>query len=304
MSLTLEAPDAPRQEQRVVQKPPAPKRPRWKRVAEVAGSSAAVGVKILILATFVVPFLWMISTSLQTFEETMAFPLTLIPETPQWGNFVDAWTSGPFDVYLRNSVIVTVSIIVLQLALMIPAAYAFAVYEFRFQRTLFAMVLLAFMIPGQVTFIPVYLMMAEWNLVETLIPQIVPAMTNAFGVFLLRQYFRQVPHEIIEAARMDNASEFRIMWRIMVPMAKPALATAVLFSFVSHWNDYFWPLVMTNSIDVRPLTIGIAMLRQTEGVSSWNIIMAGNVLLVVPILLVYFLASRHIINAFAYSGIK
>jgi sn-glycerol 3-phosphate transport system permease protein len=267
-------------------------------------AGAAVILKISILAAFVVPFLWMISTSLQTFEETMAFPLTLIPENPQWSNYVDAWNSGPFDLYLRNSVIVTTSIIVLQLALMIPAAYAFAVYEFKFQRTLFAMVLLAFMIPGQVTFIPVYLMMADWNLIDTLIPQIVPAMANAFGVFLLRQYFRQVPKEIIEAARMDGASEFRIMARIMVPMAKPALATAVLFSFVSHWNDYFWPLVMTNSIDVRPLTIGIAMLRQTEGVSSWNIIMAGNVLLVIPILLVYFFASKNIINAFTYSGIK
>lgn len=278
--------------------------PVRRRTGVRIGALLALIVKIAFLAGFILPFLWMISTSLQTFEETIAFPLTLFPEVPQFSNYVDAMTAGPFLTYFRNSVIVTVSIIVLQLVLMVPAAYAFAIYDFRFKKVLFAMVLLAFMVPGQVTFIPVYLMMADWGWVPTLLPQIVPAMTNAFGVFLLRQYFMQVPREIIEAARLDNASEFRIMTRIMVPMSIPALATVVLFSFVSHWNDYFWPLVMTDSADVRPLTIGIAMLRESEGISNWNIIMAGNVVLVLPILLVYLFASRHIIRAFAYSGIK
>lgn len=160
------------------------------------------------------------------------------------------------------------------------------------------------MIPGQITFIPVYLMMAEWGLIKTLLPQILPFMTNAFGIFLLRQYFMQIPDEIIEAARLDNASEFKIMWKIMTPMSKPALATIALFSFVSHWNDYFWPLVMTDSAEVRPLTLGIAMLRQTEGISNWHIIMAGNVVLVLPILIIYVFCARHIVKAFVYSGIK
>lgn len=114
----------------------------------------------------------------------------------------------------------------------------------------------------------------------------------------------QIPEEIIESARLDNASEWKIMLKIMTPMSKPALATIALFSFVSHWNDYFWPLVMTDSTAVRPLTLGIAMLRQTEGISNWHIIMAGNVVLVVPILIVYLFASRQIVKAFVYSGIK
>ncbi|TFV82239.1 carbohydrate ABC transporter permease [Microbacterium sp. dk485] len=277
-----------------------PRRPLAQRIGRVF---AAV-LKLVLLAGFIAPFLWMLSTSLQTSAESSSFPITLIPEVPQFGNYLEAMTSGPFPTYFRNSVIVTASILVIQLALMIPAAYAFAVYEFRFKNILFGMVLLAFMIPGQVTFIPVYLMMAEWGLIQTLLPQIIPAMTNAFGVFLLRQYFMQIPREIIEAARLDNASEWRIMLRIMVPMSIPALATVVLFSFVSHWNDYFWPLVMTDSAAVRPLPIGIAMLRESEGISQWNIIMAGNVVLVVPILIVYFFAAKHIIRAFAYSGIK
>lgn len=261
-------------------------------------------LKLMVLLIFIFPFLWMVSTSLQTFMETMAFPPTLIPAAPQWINFVEAMQAGPFLLYARNSIIITVSIIVIQFIIMVPAAYAFARYEFKGKKILFALVLLSFMVPSQVTFIPIYLMMTEWGLIQTLLPQIIPFMTNAFGIFLLRQYFMQIPEETIEAARLDNASEFKIMWKLMTPMSKPALATIALFSFVSHWNDYFWPLVMTDSTDVRPLTLGIAMLRQTEGISNWHIIMAGNVVLVIPILLIYILCARYIVKAFTYSGIK
>ncbi|MFD0679282.1 MULTISPECIES: carbohydrate ABC transporter permease [unclassified Paenibacillus] len=253
---------------------------------------------------FVFPFLWMISTSLQTFQETLAFPPTWIPAWPQWINFVAAMRAGPFLTYAGNSLIVTFSVIILQIIVMIPAAYAFAKYRFVGKEILFSLVLLAFMIPGQVTFIPVYLMLADWGVINSLLPQIIPFMANAFGIFLLRQYFMQIPQEIIESGRLDNASELKIIMKIMVPMSMPALATIALFSFVSHWNDYFWPLVMTDSAQVRPLTMGIAMLRETEGISNWHIIMAGNVVLVVPILIVYLFTSKQIVKAFVYSGIK
>jgi sn-glycerol 3-phosphate transport system permease protein len=260
--------------------------------------------KAAILMVFIFPFLWMISTSLQTFQETLAFPPTWIPAWPQWINFVEAMRAGPFLTYAKNSLIVTFSIIILQFIVMIPAAYAFAKYKFVGKEIIFALVLLAFMIPGQVTFIPVYLMLADWGVINSLLPQIIPFMANAFGIFLLRQYFMQIPQEIIESGRLDNASEFKIIMKIMIPMSMPALATIALFSFVSHWNDYFWPLVMTDSALVRPLTMGIAMLRETEGISNWHIIMAGNVVLVVPILIVYLFASKQIVKAFVYSGIK
>lgn len=261
-------------------------------------------LKLVVLLIFIFPFLWMISTALQTLEETLTFPPTWVPSVPQWINFVKAMSAGPFATYARNSVIITLSIIVLQSAVMIPAAYAFAKYKFKGNALMFGTVLLAFMIPGQVTFIPVYLMLADAGLIKSLLPQIIPFMSNAFGIFLLRQYFMQIPHELIEAARLDNASELTIMRMIMIPMSMPALATIALFSFVSHWNDYFWPLVMTDSASVRPLTMGIAMLRETEGISNWHIIMAGNVVLVVPILFVYLFASKQIVKAFVHSGIK
>lgn len=267
-------------------------------------SAVGIAFKIVILAVFIFPFLWMISTSLQTFRETLAFPPTWIPAVPQWGNFAEAMRAGPFLTYAKNSVIITVSIIVIQFVVMIPAAYAFAKYRFALKNVLFGLVLLAFMIPGQITFIPVYLMMADMDLIHTLWPQIIPFMSNAFGIFLLRQYFMQIPEEIIEAARLDNAGEWKLVWKIMIPMAKPALATIALFSFVSHWNEYFWPLVMTNSASIRPLTLGISMLRETEGISNWHIIMAGNVVLVIPILIVYLFCSKQIVKAFVYSGIK
>lgn len=253
---------------------------------------------------FVFPFLWMLSISFQTTEEILKVPATFIPSSLQFRNFVDAWNAGPFFTYARNSVIIIVSIITLQMVIMVPAAYGFAKYEFKGKKILFGMVLIAFMTPTQLTFLPIYQMMSKWGLMKTLYPQIIPFMTNAFGIFLLRQYFMQVPDELIEAARLDNAGEVQIVYRLMLPMSKPAMATIVLFSFVSNWNEYFWPLVMTNSTAVRPLTVGVAMLKNVEGMVNWNIIMAGNMILVVPILVVYLFASKNIIKAFAYSGIK
>lgn len=261
-------------------------------------------LKAIVLIVFIFPFLWMISTSFQTITEILKSPPTLIPSSLQWINYVTAMSAGPYLTYTINSVIITVCVIVLQFFVMIPAAYAFARYRFRGQGFLFGIVLLALMIPSQITFIPIYLMMGDWGLIDTLLPQILPFMANAFGIFMLRQYFMQVNEEIIEAARIDNASEFQIMFRIMTPMSIPALATIALFSFVAHWNDYFWPLVMTNSVGVRTLPLGIKMLQASEGVTQWQVVMAGNVILVLPILIVYFACSKQIVKAFVYGGIK
>jgi sn-glycerol 3-phosphate transport system permease protein len=246
----------------------------------------------------------MISTSLQTLRETMHYPPTLLPSVPVWQNYLDAWNSGPFLMYLKNSLIVTFSIIILQMLTMVPAAYAFAKYEFRGKRILFGCVLLAFMIPVQVTFLPIYLMMARLGWIRTLLPQICPFMYNAFGIFLLRQYFMQIPEELVEAARLDDAGELSILFKVMLPMARPALTTIALFSFVGHWNDYFWPLIMTDTLDVRPFTIGIALLYETESVNNWNIIMAGNIILILPILILYFFFSKRILGSLDYTGIK
>ncbi len=266
------------------------------------GNAVGILLKLIVSAIFIFPFLWMVSLSLQTDAEIAT--LTIIPTSPTLQNFVNAWNLAPFGTYLKNSVIIIIAIVVLQTLIMVPAAYAFAKFDFKGKGILFAVVLIAFMMPTQVTFIPIYYMMADLGWTNTLLPQIVPFMTNAFGIFLLRQYFMQVPDELIEAARLDNANEAQVLRRIMLPMSKPGISAIALLSFVGHWNDYFWPLIMTNIDAIRPITIGVARLRDTEGNDQWNLIMAGNMFLVLPILIMYLFASKYIINSFAYSGIK
>ncbi|MGE5701335.1 MAG: carbohydrate ABC transporter permease [Clostridia bacterium] len=251
---------------------------------------------------FVFPFLWMATTAFKTMPEVHQFPPSLLPQTWEWGNFVKAWESGPFLTYIGNSFVVAIGILLLQFLTGVPAAYAFARYQFPGRGLLFALTLIVLMIPGHVIFLPIYVQMSDWGLVNTLWSLILPYAASAFGIFLLRQAFMQVPDEVIEAARLDNASEWKIMWTIMVPMAKPVLVTFGLFSFIYHWNDYFWPLIMTNSDEVRTLPIGISNLHMSDGGTLWNVMMAGNLILVLPILIVFFVAQRHIIQAFVYQS--
>lgn len=257
---------------------------------------------LLVAFLFVFPFLWMASTAFKTMPEVLQFPPTLLPETWEWSNFAQAWESGPFLMYTWNSILVAVGILILQFLTAVPAAYAFARYKFPGRNLLFGLVLIVLMIPGQVIFLPIYVQLSGWGLVNTLWSLILPYGASAFGIFLLRQAFMQVPDEVIEAARLDNASEWKIMWTIMVPMAKPVLVTFGLFSFIYHWNDYFWPLIMTNSDEVRTLPIGISSLHMSDGGTLWNVMMAGNMILILPILVIFFVAQRHIIKAFIYQS--
>ncbi len=260
--------------------------------------------KCVLIVIFIFPFLWMIVTAFKTYDETIIYPPTLIPQSLQWVNFKTVWESGPYLMYLKNSLVVTLSILAIQIFVMVPASFSFARYKFKGNGLLFGVVMIAFMIPSQITFISIYFMFAKLGWLKTLLPQILPFGANAFGIFLLRQAFKQVPEEILESARLDNATEMQLLSRVMLPMAKPTLISIMMLAFISHWNDYFWPFVMTNSIEVRPLTIGIAALRSIEGAFDWHIIMAGNVILVMPIVLVYLFFNKKIVNAFVYNGIK
>lgn len=262
--------------------------------------------KIFVVLCFLFPFYWMFITSFKTYTEAIKFPPTLWPTNFTMDNYRNIFFGMEVDLftYAKNSVVITAAIIVLQLAIMVPASYAFAKFEFFGKGMLFGIVLVAFMIPTQITFITVYLMMSDWGLIRTLWPQILPFGANAFGIFLLRQGFMQIPDEIVECAKLDGASELKIMVRILLPMARSSMITIALFSFVSHWNSYFWPLVMTNSEAVRPLTLAIEKIKNSELGIQWNTVMTANVILVVPVLIVYFFASKKIIQAFAYKGMK
>lgn len=261
-------------------------------------------VLILIAIIFIGPFVWMILTSFKTLAETLKIPPVLFPEIWRFENYVEAWNSSPFLKYTINSVVVTLSVVILQMLTIIPAAYGFSRFKFRGKDLLFSSILITMMIPAQLIFLPVFLMLSKVNLLNTYWSLILPFASSAFGIFLLRQRFMQVPDEIIEAARLDNASELKILYKIMVPQSKGTLITIGLFTFISTWNDYFWPLVMTTKDTVRTLPLGVSMLRSTMDGIQWHILMAGNTILVLPIIVVYLIAQNKIIEGFTYTGIK
>ena len=271
-----------------------------------AGGSYAIQLllKILLIVIVAYPFVWVLLTAFKPYSETVTVPPTFLPG--QWTmegmnemlSMVDVWH------YMKNSLIVSFSVLFLQYLVIIPAAYAFARCRFRGKNILFGVVLLGFMVPQQVTFVPVYMLLSKAGLLQSYWPQILPFISNAFGIFLLRQYFMQIPEEIIEAARLDNASELKIIFKVMIPMAKTALFTIGLLSFISQWNSYFWPLIMTTKDTFRPLSLAVASLKPVDQPVRWNVLMAGNLFLLGPILLVYLFASKQIRKAFVYSGIK
>ncbi len=260
--------------------------------------------KLVLIVVMAFPFFWMISTALKTLGETLLYPPSLLPESPQWSNFAEVFKTIPVGQYLINSLIVCVSVVFLQYLIIVPAAYSLSKYEFKAKSLVFALVMLGQMIPMQITFLPIYFMFSDMGLMDTYVALIIPFISNPFGIFMLRQYFLQVPSEVIEAAKLDNASDIKIMFRIMMPMVRPALVTIGLLSFISNWNNYFWPLIMTSQDAYRTLPIGIALLKDADTLQRWNVIMAGNLLLVLPMLGLYILASKKIRNAFVYSGIK
>lgn len=263
----------------------------------------AIG-KLLLIVVMAFPFFWMISTALQTLKETFQVPPTLWPETLQWVNFAEVFKTIAVGTYLKNSLIVCTCVVILQYLIIVPCAYSLAKYDYKGKPLVFGLVMLGQMIPMQLTFLPVYFMFSKFGLINTYASLILPFISNPFGIFMLRQYFMQVPSEIIEAARLDDTSDIKIMFKIMMPMVKSALVTIGLLSFISNWNNYFWALIMTNEDSIRTLPIGISLLKDSETLARWNIIMAGNLLLVLPMLALYIVASRKIRNAFVYSGIK
>lgn len=261
-------------------------------------------VNLLLLTVFFIPFYWMAVTSVKTLGQTLKMPPVFWVDAPQWSNFVRAFNAIPFLHMLKNSVIVAVSILACQAVTVIPAAYAFARFRFKFGGLLFGMTLATMMIPGQLIFLPVFLLFSKMGLINSYLSLILPEATSAFAIFMLRQSFKQVPQELIEAARLDKAGEFKIMFRLMLPIARPTIATLAMLTFIGSWNDYFWPLVFTTTDAVRTLPVGISSLIKTETGVNYHILMAGNVLLIAPVLVVFFFAQKQIIKAFTYMGEK
>ncbi|SHH77333.1 carbohydrate ABC transporter membrane protein 2, CUT1 family (TC 3.A.1.1.-) [Sporobacter termitidis DSM 10068] len=274
---------------------------------KILGKSASILGKILISALliliFVVPFYWMILTAVKTLGEVVQFPPKFWTDAIQWHNFKDAFDAIDFLHYTKNSLVITAGTLLGQALFILPASYAFARYDFKGKKLLFSIVLLTMMIPGQLIFLPVFVMYVKLGLLNSYISLIIPFAANGLAIFMLRQTFMQVPDSILEAARLDNAGEFKIIYSIMLPMAVPTISTLALFTFITSWNSYFFPLAWTTTDAVRTLPVGIQQLQSSLGLNP-QVVMAGVVLMVVPILVIFVIARKQIIKAFTYMGIK
>ncbi len=252
----------------------------------------------------VFPYLWMLSTSLKDLPSVTQFPPTFLPSPPRWDNYAKAWASGPFLHYAVNNVVQTLGILVLQLFFGCLAAYGFSKVRFRGRDACFLLVIACLVVPPQVRFVPLYMLFSKVGLLDTYASLILPYAVSALGTFLIREAFMQISDDIVDAARVDGAGLFTVIFRVMAPIAMPTIVAFSLFSVVYHWNDFFWPLVMTTTEAVRTLPIGVAMLREEGTGARWHIIMAGSMFVVAPVLLVFAVAQRHIIRAFTFTSLK
>lgn len=265
------------------------------------------GLKWILLlagAAFVLlPFIWMITTSLRSESDLFAHPLQLLPTHWQWSNYKDVWTAIPFGRLFINSVIFAGGVTVISVFFDSLAAYALARLQFRGQTAAFYLVLATLMVPYQITLIPLFETVLHLHWLNTYQGLIVPRATNAFGIFLLRQFFVTIPRDLDEAARIDGASEFRIYWQIIVPLAKPALATLAVFHFMNNWNDFLWPLVITSDQNMRTLPAGLTLFGG-QYVSNHGVLMAGAAISLLPLALAFFFAQRFFVSGIATTGIK
>jgi ABC-type glycerol-3-phosphate transport system permease component len=262
-------------------------------------------VLVVIGLVFTVPFLWMLSTSLKGNEEIFTVPPKWIPDSFHPENFTAIFRRMPFMRYLGNSVIVTGLTMLGVVASSSLVAYAFACLRWPGRGVLFALLLGTMMLPMQVTMIPIFVLFKDMGWLNTYKPLVVPAFFGggAFNIFLLRQFYLGIPREIADAARIDGCSEFRIYWNIMLPLARPALATVAIMTFMFSWNDFLGPLIYLSDKEKGTLALGLSMFvgqYQTE----WGLLMAASLLTMLPMILVFFFFQKYIIQGFTMSGVK
>jgi multiple sugar transport system permease protein len=247
------------------------------------------------------PFAWMLSTSLKRPPEIFMYPPIWIPSQVAWDNYATTVNAMPFGRFYLNSIIVTLSVTTLQILVSSLAAFAFARLRFRGREALFLLYLATLMVPFQVTMLPNFILVRALGWYDTYQALILPTAFSAFSTFLLRQYFLGIPRDLDEAARMDGASSFRVWWQIIMPLSGPALAALAIFVSLNSWNEFLWPLIITNSLAMRTLPVGLSTF-QGQFKTEWNLLMAGSVIAMLPVLLVYIAAQRWFIKGITMTG--
>jgi ABC-type glycerol-3-phosphate transport system permease component len=261
---------------------------------------------LLIIALLIafVPVYWTFSTAVKPLQEVYAYPPIWIPTHFMWENFVKAWNDAPFGRYAINSVFVTGIIMACQLVTTALSAYVFSRLHFPGRDLIFLAFLGTMMIPTQVLVVPTFLIFKELGWIDTYMALTVPFLASAFGTFLIRQSFMRVPEDLVDAARMDGAGHLRIIWNVLVPVSIPEFVSFALLTFTWRWNDYFWPLIMTNSTEMRTLPVGLVYLRTSEGSLEWNVVMAAAVFVILPVIVLFFILQKYFVQGVMSSGVK
>jgi multiple sugar transport system permease protein len=271
------------------------------------GAAARKGLAYLLLgllaALALLPFFWMVSTSLKNIDQVFLFPPQWLPNPVKWSNYSDLWDALPIDRWIWNSVYITVLAVAGKLVLASTAAYAFARLRFPGRDLIFYLYLTALMIPWEVTLIPGFILIRQLGWVDTHRALIIPSMGDVFGTFLLRQYFMGIPRELEEAARIDGAGYLRTFLTIIVPLSLPALAVVAVLGFIGVWNAFIWPLVMLNTPENFTLPVGLQLLNSQHS-TDWTLLMAGDVIALIPVVVVYLLAQKYFVEGITLTGLK
>jgi len=249
------------------------------------------------------PFIWMISTSFKSAESVFTYPPQWIPKHPTLEQYQKLFREVNFLQFFKNSVIVAIGITLFSLFLNSLGGYAFAKYRFPGREKIFALLLATMMVPGQITMIPVFLMLKSVGLINSYWGLIIPAGASAFGIFLMRQFITTIPNDLIESARIDGCSEFRIYWTIILPLCKPVLAALGIFTFMGSWNAFLWPLIVMIKENMYTLPVALANLSG-QYATKFGLLMAGAVVVVAPVIIVFILAQWYVIKGVAVTGLK
>lgn len=263
-------------------------------------------VLVLIGSVALLPFVWMLSTSLKQPKAIFIFPPQWFPQPIVWMNYWTALTFLPFGRFFANTAFITLNCIVGSLLSASLAGYALARLRAPYKGLVFLLVLSPMFLPGQVTMIPLFILYKSLGWLDSYYPLIVPSFFGggAFNIFLLRQFFSTIPVELDQAARIDGCSELGILYRIILPLSKPALATVAIFGFMGHWNDFLAPLIYINSMNKMTVTLGLSRFRGELGTTAWHLLMAASIVAVLPCILIFFLAQEYFVQGIQMTGMK
>lgn len=269
-----------------------------------------IGVKVLaylilfvVVLCMLVPYLWMLSSSLKLNKDVFTFPMQWIPESPRWSNYKEIWTRIPLGTFIYNTAKLSVIVTALQILTSSFAAYAFSKLNFTGKHALFLGYIATIAIPWQAYMVPQFIMMRSMGLNNTHLAIILLQAFSAFGVFLMRQFYQSIPDELCEAARIDGLSEYGIWARIMVPLSKPALSTLTIFTFVSTWNDFLGPMIYLTKTELKTIQIGLRMFISQYS-AEYGLIMAASVISIIPVLIVFLVLQKNFVQGVASTGIK